>query len=1517
MSRLILIGLFLLFQQVCFGQTWIGVTSTNWNTASNWSPANVPGTNSDVIINNPTAPNQPILPGNISIRDLTITNGALSLSGFTLTVTRNGTISGGSISNGTLNVRDYNALQNTTFNGNITLIKTGSNNDDTAGGNIYNGPTTIRNNDNSRWRHANLNGDTFNSTVTFIKASSGDLQIAFNGSTIFNGQVTINNLNGGGTLSIGLGSGTSTLNAGGLITSSFALGNLDIRNLTQTTNTPNGTFSPTLFTIGNSTLLGNFNLTAANGITVLGNNRFCTGAGSLCTIVKNGGGNNDWVGGNTFGTVSITNNSNSRLRLANSGGGDTFNSSSTFTNTGTNFLGIAFSGTNTFAQQITINNSNANGEVRFGEGGGTSTLATGGVVTSGFSVGTLLEFNNFTQVQNSPNGNFGVTTFTSINSSFQGDFGVTATTINFTQANTFARNGTFTAANINMTQAGNSFATAGGSVTFTKTGGGTNQWNGGNTFGIVTVINNSNLLFRLGANTGDTFNSTSTFTNTGTNFLGIAFRGTNTFAQQITINNSSANGEVRFGEGGGTSTLATGGVVTSGFSVGNILEFNNFIQVQNSPNGNFGVTTFTSINSSFQGSIGVNATTFTSDNSVFQRDITVTATTINFTRANTFARNGTFTATNFTQTIAGSSFATAGGAVTFTKNGGAANTWYGGNTFGTFTFINNSNSTLRLANNVGDTFISTSVFSNNGTNFIDIAYRGANTFAQQISLNNSNAAGSIRFGEVTASSTSNLITGGIVTSGFTTGALLEFNNFTQSQNAPNGSFAVTTFTSASSSFQGDFEVTATTINFTQANTFARNGTFTAANINMTQAGNSFATAGGSVTFTKTGGGTNQWNGGNTFGIVTVINNSNTILRLGTNAGDTFNSTSTFTNTGTNFLGIAYRGTNTFAQQITINNSNANGEVRFGEGGGTSTLATGGVVTSGFSVGNILEFNNFTQVQNSPNGNFGVTTFTSVNSSFQGDFGVTATTINFTQANTFARNGTFTAANINMTQAGNSFATTSGTANFTKTGGAANNWFGGNSFGTTIITNNSNSNLRLANNNGDTFNRNATFIKSGSGNIEPAYNGITSFRGNISTVGSNASIFFAEGNGTVLIDGNTSQLWEGNLAQPPIAELVQMNTSGTLTLNVPLQIDQSLTFSSGFINTTNTNTLTFIDNATSVGASDVSYVDGPVTKIGNDNFEFPIGKSGSYAPSTVGGGGGTSDSYSSEYFAIAPVNIPTDTVGKDPTIGLMNQSEHWSFTRNTGTVARSLALSYNSTRTSPIIDHTELLLINWDGSAWKDLGGTVSGSATSGTVTRGSNSTFGLLSIASSFRILPIELLEFKAEETSDKNIKVIWVTATEKNNAFFTLEKSFDGKTWETIALIPGSGNSLEQRTYDFIDKDVRYGRQFYRLTQTDFDGRFETFQVIGISLIEDQSISPVYTVYPNPSTGRFTLQGESMNLDKTALEIFDLNGNLVLKNSDMKNKRQEFDLSSLPKGIYVLKLFSLQGLVTKKLIIH
>jgi hypothetical protein len=133
-----------------------------------------------------------------------------------LTVTRKATISGSPISNGTLNVINYNSLQNTTFNGTIPLIKADSNNDDTSGGNIYNGQTTIRNNDNSQWRHGYTNGDIFNSIVILIKESSGDFQIVYTLSEIFNDQFNTHNLNPNNPLIFGLSTGITLIQDEGL-----------------------------------------------------------------------------------------------------------------------------------------------------------------------------------------------------------------------------------------------------------------------------------------------------------------------------------------------------------------------------------------------------------------------------------------------------------------------------------------------------------------------------------------------------------------------------------------------------------------------------------------------------------------------------------------------------------------------------------------------------------------------------------------------------------------------------------------------------------------------------------------------------------------------------------------------------------------------------------------------------------------------------------------------------------------------------------------------------------------------------------------------------------------------------------------------------------------------------------------------------------------------------------------------------------------------------------------------------
>ena len=94
--------------------------------------------------------------------------------------------------------------------------------------------------------------------------------------------------------------------------------------------------------------------------------------------------------------------------------------------------------------------------------------------------------------------------------------------------------------------------------------------------------------------------------------------------------------------------------------------------------------------------------------------------------------------------------------------------------------------------------------------------------------------------------------------------------------------------------------------------------------------------------------------------------------------------------------------------------------------------------------------------------------------------------------------------------------------------------------------------------------------------------------------------------------------------------------------------------------------------------------------------------------------------------------------------------------------------------------------------------------------------------------LPIELLYFNGSEQRSENI-LNWSTATEYNNDRFTIEKSKDGIDWESVAIVPGAGNSSNQRFYTASDYRVDKIINYYRLKQTDYDGKFEYSDIISI----------------------------------------------------------------------------------------
>jgi hypothetical protein len=94
--------------------------------------------------------------------------------------------------------------------------------------------------------------------------------------------------------------------------------------------------------------------------------------------------------------------------------------------------------------------------------------------------------------------------------------------------------------------------------------------------------------------------------------------------------------------------------------------------------------------------------------------------------------------------------------------------------------------------------------------------------------------------------------------------------------------------------------------------------------------------------------------------------------------------------------------------------------------------------------------------------------------------------------------------------------------------------------------------------------------------------------------------------------------------------------------------------------------------------------------------------------------------------------------------------------------------------------------------------------------------------------LPIELLYFNGYPIGSSN-HLVWSTASEDNNDYFTIEKTIDGIIYDQIVIIDGAGSSHSQLHYEYFDLNILNIVNYYRLKQTDYDGKFVYSPIISI----------------------------------------------------------------------------------------
>ena len=184
-----------------------------------------------------------------------------------------------------------------------------------------------------------------------------------------------------------------------------------------------------------------------------------------------------------------------------------------------------------------------------------------------------------------------------------------------------------------------------------------------------------------------------------------------------------------------------------------------------------------------------------------------------------------------------------------------------------------------------------------------------------------------------------------------------------------------------------------------------------------------------------------------------------------------------------------------------------------------------------------------------------------------------------------------------------------------------------------------------------------------------------------------------------------------------------------------------------------------------------------------------------------------------------------------------------------------------------------------------------------------NLSFVATSGCTNLTVLPIELTSFEAKRVNDV-VKLNWQTASEKNNDYFTLERSEDGVNFEEFNKLKGAGNSFEVKNYYADDENPSSELSYYRLKQTDFNGQFKYSDIVSVDA--DNSKAFVNHVSPNPTTSDINFDFYSPVKGELVYEVSDLTGRIIFSKSELMesgNTKVSVNLNEIPNGIYFLKV--------------
>ncbi len=357
-------------------------------------------------------------------------------------------------------------------------------------------------------------------------------------------------------------------------------------------------------------------------------------------------------------------------------------------------------------------------------------------------------------------------------------------------------------------------------------------------------------------------------------------------------------------------------------------------------------------------------------------------------------------------------------------------------------------------------------------------------------------------------------------------------------------------------------------------------------------------------------------------------------------------------------------------------------------------------------------------------------------------------------------------------------------------------------------------------------------------------------------------------------------------------------TNTITVTVPSD-DVNTNNSSSVSQTITTNTISTTNAATatvgvglngSIGEFAAKFTNSGSKTIDQITLYFPTTSTGQPYTAVIYDATGTGGTPGTVLWTSASQTSGGANVNLSITPGVVVTGDFFVSVQQTGTT--NLAYGYETE--NPIRSGTFYLKTT---GAWSDM-------------SPGNN--FKLMFDARFSSGLPVQLSSFTGIKDGNKNV-LKWNTITELNNKGFDLQRSLNGADFSTIASITSkaiNGNSNATLDYEFNDVAPLNGNNYYRLQQTDKDGKTSLSQTVLIRGSKVSGIS-IAAVYPNPVKDRLNINISSATAEKVTMSIIDVLGKVLIQKVVQLTIGElsiSEDISQLNKGNYLLKLTDASG---------